>query len=78
MICLSPKISNTSLSEESETGVQFSYGLQLDNVYLDRTKEKKEVFTVYPDPIFDDPNERSYQSKQDNYLTINVSSPWVL
>ncbi|WAR26076.1 PLXA4-like protein [Mya arenaria] len=71
MMCLSPKINNNSVPDDSEKGVKFAYGLQLDNVYINRTGVHKEFFTIYPDPEFDDMVDRSYQSKTDNYLTIN-------
>ncbi|XP_053378224.1 plexin-A2-like isoform X3 [Mercenaria mercenaria] len=73
MVCYSPMIPNNTVPETAVSGVKFSYGIRLDNVYIDRTKQN-EVFTIYPDPIFEEfagSMEKSYQSKTDNYLTIN-------
>lgn len=75
LICFSPVISNTTVTKSDIDGVKFSYGIKLDNLFIDRTAEKNEYFTVYPDPIFEEFStekmEKLYQSKTDNYLTIN-------
>ncbi|KAH3827947.1 hypothetical protein DPMN_129893 [Dreissena polymorpha] len=71
MVCYSPKISNNSLPDDRMQGAKFTYGIKLDNIFIDRTKDNKEMFTIYPDPEFPEPFERSYQSKIDNYLTID-------
>lgn len=76
MVCSSPRIPNNTVPVDSVSGVKFSYGLRLDNIYVNRTEQIGEYFTIYPDPIFEEfagNMEKSYQSKTDNYLTINVS-----
>jgi hypothetical protein len=71
MFCYSPMIPNNTVTDPS--GVKFSYGIQLDNTYIDRSQQN-EMFTIYPDPIFEIfSDQKSYQSSTDNYLTINVS-----
>ncbi|XP_060579456.1 plexin-A2-like isoform X2 [Ruditapes philippinarum] len=69
MFCYSPMIPNNTVTDPS--GVKFSYGIQLDNTYIDRSQQN-EMFTIYPDPIFEIfSDQKSYQSSTDNYLTIN-------
>ena len=77
MLCYSSKFLNTTVDSDNMHGVKFSYAFQLDNVRIDQTvTNPQDMFTVFPDPIFHEfkgNTEKSYQSKTDNYLTINVS-----